>query len=280
MLFNVFGSHEARKLFRTVMGREPAEEELGHLLSALGKTDWFGDIKKIMLSNDGVENELHRSMDLHLHLIHAARLKVIKLLLPCGEIILDLGGANAPLYRMGYPHSFNKLYLIDYPEDRRHESFRDVSLERTVDGGEIILRFADMTDLAGFGDETVDLVWSGQSIEHVSPNHGVRMCAEAYRVLKPGGSFCLDTPNRLITELHTKSVGGGFIHPDHKIEYTPKQLREILVAAGFDIVSELGICEMPLTTLRGVFAYEDFVVGGAISLAPERSYIQYYHCKK
>lgn len=262
------------------MGREPVEEEVGHLLSALGETDWFGDIKKIMLSNNGVETELHRSMDLHLYLIHAARLKVIKLLLPYGEIILDLGGANAPLYRMGYPHPFKKLFLIDFPEDRRHESFRDISLERTTDGGEIILRYADMTDLSAFGDETVDLVWSGQSIEHVIPEQGIRMCAEAYRVLKPGGSFCLDTPNRLVTELHTRTVGGGLIHPDHKIEYTPKQLREILVAAGFNIVSELGICEMPLTILRGEFAYEDLVVGGPISLNPDRSYIQYYHCKK
>jgi predicted SAM-dependent methyltransferase len=262
------------------MGREPLEGELRYLVSELSKTDWFGDVNRLLLSNDGVENELRRSMDLHLHLIHAARLKMVKRLLPPGEVILDLGGAAAPLYRLGYPYPFKKLFVIDLPEDLRHESFRDVSLERTSDGGEIILRYADMTDLSTFGDETVDLVWSGQSIEHVNQIQGVRMCTEAYRILKPGGSFCLDTPNRLITELHTRSVGGGLIHPDHKIEYTPGQLREMLTAAGFNVVSEFGICEMPLTTLRGEFTYEDFVVGGPISLNPDRSYIQYFHCRK
>jgi predicted SAM-dependent methyltransferase len=279
-LFDLFGSKKLSKLLRAIADRETADGDLKYLLSTLIKADRFKEIKKIMLSNEGVENELSLAMDLHLHLIHAARLKMIKLLLPPGEVILDLGGANAPLYRMGYPHSYKKLFLIDYPEDRRHESFKDVSLERMADGGEIILRYADMTDLSAFNDETVDFVWSGQSIEHVTQSNGIRMCAEVFRILKPGGSFCLDTPNRLITELHTRSIGGGYIHPDHKIEYMPKQLREILIATGFIIVSELGICDMPLTTMRGEFTYEDFVVGGAISLNLDRSYIQYYHCKK
>ncbi len=280
MLLDLFNSKKAMHLFEIIKGRIPDEKELASLFSSQGKKDWFVNFKKTLLSNAGIENEISLAMDLHLHLIHAARLKLIKLVLPQGEVILDLGGANAPLYRMGYPHPFKKLFLIDFPEDNRHESFKDVSLEPTSDGGEIILRYSDMTDLATFDDETIDLVWSGQSIEHVTPDEGLKMCQEAFRVLKKGGSFCLDTPNRLITEQHTKAVGGGWIHPDHKIEYTPKELREVLVAAGFNITYELGICEMPLTTLRREFTYADFVVGGAISLTPDNSYIQYFHCTK
>ena len=280
MKVNFFSAKEDKQLLRSLLKCTPDEKALSRLSSFLGKKNGFLNIKKLMLSNEGIENALRWSKELHLHFIHAARLQLINLLLPSGKIILDLGGANAPLYRMGYPHSFEKLFLIDFPEDHRHESFKDVSLEPTSDGGEIILRYSDMTDLSSFEDESVDFVWSGQSIEHVTEQQGARMCAEAYRVLKPGGSFCLDTPNRLVTQLHTKSIGGGWIHPDHKIEYTPKELREVLVTAGFAIESELGICEMPLTTLRQEFAYEDFAIGGAISLNPDRSYIQYFHCKK
>jgi len=58
------------------------------------------------------------------------------------------------------------------------------------------------------------------------------------------------------------------------------QPRQVLASSGFNIVTELGFCEMPLTILRGEFAYEDFVVGGAIMLNLESSYIQYFHCQK
>ena len=271
---------EGNPLIKALLKSDPNEQEVELLVNLLRKKNGFLNVKKIMLSNENIQNELFWSKDLHLFLMHFARVKLIKRFLPPGKVILDLGGANAPLYRMGYPHSFKKLFLIDFPENDRHESFKDVSLEPTSDGGEVILKYADMTDLSSFEDESVDFVWSGQSIEHVTEEQGARMCSEAYRVLKVGGSFCLDTPNRLVTELHTKTVGGGWVHPDHKIEYTPKQLREVLVDAKFNIVSELGICEMPLTTLCQEFTYEDFVVGGAISLNIDNSYIQYFHCKK
>ena len=69
--------------------------------------------------------------------------------------------------------------------------------------------------------------------------------------LAPGGMFCLDTPNRGITALHTLEAGGGFIHPEHKYEYTVLELRELLTASGFEIAGMHGICEMPLTRSTG-----------------------------
>jgi predicted SAM-dependent methyltransferase len=137
-----------------------------------------------------------------------------------------------------------------------------------------------MTNLNGIESGSVDLVWSGQSIEHVTEEQGIRMCSEALRVLKPGGRFCLDTPNRLITELHAATVGGGFVHPDHKIEYTPDHLRKILRDSGFDIKEEWGVCEMPLTAISRSFSYDDFVIGGAITKNINDAYIQFFHCEK
>jgi SAM-dependent methyltransferase len=271
----------ARSLFEKLFGRVPNSDEVAGLLPNKGCTaDWSLFVRRLMLSTSGIESELRLAMDLHLHLIHGARLKMVQLLLPAGDIVLDLGGANAPLYRMGYRHPFKQLFLIDLPEDHRHQNFRDVCLERGEGGGEIVLRYADMTDLRSFADESVDFVWSGQSIEHVTPERGAAMCSEAYRVLKPGGSFCLDTPNGLVTRLHANTAGLEFIHPDHKVEYTPAALSSLLEHTGFRITARFGICEMPLTASTGKFAYEDFVIGGAVSLNMESSYIQFFNCTK
>lgn len=231
----------------------------------------------ILFSNDSLARLQPSAMSLHLFLIHNARLKLVRYVLPPGEIILDLGGANSPLHKMGYSHNYSKIIMIDLPTKDRHKDFQ---VEVDDGGGKVFIRYEDMTDLKGIASNSVNLVWSGQSIEHVSPELGRRMCNEAFRVLKPGGSFCLDTPNRLVTELHTATVGGGFIHPDHKIEYTPDQLRSILISTGFIISQEWGICEMPLTVKNKSFTYDDFVVGGAISKNIDDSYIQFFSCTK
>lgn len=231
----------------------------------------------LLLSKHGLDALLPKAMSLHLFLIHNARLKLVRYLLPAGKFILDLGGANSPLHEMGYPHDFDKMLLVDLPLEARHSDFQ---VAVAGGSGRVFLVYEDMTDLSGIESGTVDLVWSGQSIEHVSEEDGRRICREAFRVLRPGGHFCLDTPNRLITELHTEAVGGGFIHPDHKIEYTPNHLRTLLLDAGLLIVQEWGICEMPLTVYRKNFTYEDFLLGGAISKNIDDSYIQFFDCVK
>lgn len=102
----------------------------------------------------------------------------------------------------------------------------------------------------------------------------------AFRVLKKGGGFCLDTPNRLLTEIHTRDVGGGFIHPEHCIEYYPGQLKELLERTGFAIKNICGICEMPNTLFLGKFCYEDFIFGSQITELVNDGYIQFFHCQK
>lgn len=221
-----------------------------------------------------------RAMHEHLSLIHAARVELVQTLLPQAEHILDLGGANSPLYRMGYPHSFSKLTMIDLPVDERHELFKDAVIDDVSNKGEVVVHYGDMTSLDSFADESIDFVWSGQSIEHVPPDAGEKMCREAFRVLKSGGAFCLDTPNRLVTEIHTKNIGGGFIHPEHCIEYTPEQLGHILEGVGFTILKSLGLCEMVETVATGQFKYSDFLIGRRISENINGSYIQYFHCVK
>jgi glycosyltransferase involved in cell wall biosynthesis/predicted SAM-dependent methyltransferase len=221
-----------------------------------------------------------KAIDEHLNLIHAARVAMVSTLLPQGDYILDLGGANCPLYKMGYPYHFKKLTLIDLPPDQRHDYYKDVVIDSDCPLGPVVVRYTDMTTLEGIDDESVDFVWSGQSIEHVPLEAGVRMCREAFRVLRKGGAFCLDTPNRRLTEIHTATVGGGFIHPEHYIEYHSEHLLQILKATGFSIENSYGICEMPLTIATGEFHYEDFMFGKQITDRVSDGYIQFFHCMK
>jgi SAM-dependent methyltransferase len=227
-----------------------------------------------------VKNIKQKAMDEHLNLIHAARVKMVKTLLPQGDFILDLGGANCPLYKMEYPYHFKKLTLIDLPPDQRHDYYKDIVIDSNCSLGTVVVRYTDMTTLEGIADESVDFVWSGQSIEHVPLEGGERMCREAFRVLKKGGVFCLDTPNRWLTEIHTATIGGGFIHPEHYIEYYPEQLIQIIKKAGFIIKNSYGICQMPETISTGEFHYEDFIFGEPITDKVNDGYIQFLHCIK
>lgn len=221
-----------------------------------------------------------KALEDHLNLIHHARIKMVSQLLPEGQIILDLGGANCPIYKMGYPHQFKKLYLIDLPPEERHEMYKEIIIDPNCDGGEVVIRYGDMTELQDFADESVDFVWSGQSIEHVPPEAGKRMCEAVFRVLKKGGAFCLDTPNRLVTEIHIRGAGVDFIHPEHCIEYRPEELKNLLTTSGFEVKKSLGICEMKNTVATGEFYYEDFVLGEPITADVNRGYIQFFHCIK
>jgi SAM-dependent methyltransferase len=219
-------------------------------------------------------------MNSHLYILHCARIKLIANYLPRADVIVDLGGAGSPLYQLGYPHPFKKMTIVDLPSDERDVQYREIAItpDIAIDDGEISVRYGSMVDLDDFADGSVDLVWSGQSIEHVDRDDGAKMCRNVFRILKNGGSFCLDTPNRYITELHTKPVGGGFINPDHKVEYYTEELSSLLKHAGFNIRSSLGLCHMP--SAKESFFYSDFILGEPVSSDVKRSYVQYYHCTK
>ena len=58
--------------------------------------------------------------------------------------------------------------------------------------------------------EFFDLVYSGQSIEHVTPSDADIVIKEVARVLRPGGWFALDTPNARVTRVQQPDL----IDPD------------------------------------------------------------------
>jgi SAM-dependent methyltransferase len=216
--------------------------------------------------------------DIHLLMIHNARCNLVATYLPEAAVIVDLGGAAGSIYEMGYPHAFERLTVVDLPPQDRHDMYRDWGQpERITPNGPIYNLYTSMDDLRAIPDASVDLVWSGQSMEHITEEQGDRVCAEVLRILKPGGQFCLDTPNRLMTQIHLAG-SAPFIHPEHKVEYTPRQLRRKLRRNGFTVREALGVCEMIRTKRRRWIDYRDFSASASVNTNVAGSYIQYYRC--
>lgn len=93
------------------------------------------------------------------------------------------------------------------------------------------------------GDETCDLVFSGQNLEHLWPEEVAGFFCESNRVLKDGGWLVVDSPNRLLTEPLNWS------HPEHTVEYTPAEAVKVASLAGFEVVDMIGLwtCRDPST---------------------------------
>ena len=246
-----------------------------------GELNDFQYITEVFLSPEALKQTLKKSADIHLYYIHSARLKLVASLLPPASRILDLGGANGSIYNMGYPHKFKKITIVDLPPADRIDMYKSLKMkaEKTTNGI-IDTHYGSMTNLKFTKDNSIDMVWSGESIEHISVDDGKIMLKEAFRVLRPGGSLCLDTPNGIITSIQVRDAGVKFIHPEHKIEYTPRQLQKMLKKAGFKIIVSRGICEMKNTIKNNRIDYTDFILGNSLTENINTAYMQYYQCIK
>lgn len=128
-------------------------------------------------------------------------------------MILDLGGANGNLYDMGYPYPFRQLTVVDLPSHERCEMYRGITIhDLQLPHGRVSILYANMTDLSSIADDSIDLIWMGQAMEHITEEESFRVYQQAKRVLQPEGYFCLDTPNRNLTGIHT---GGGWSGPQN-----------------------------------------------------------------
>jgi SAM-dependent methyltransferase len=87
----------------------------------------------------------------------------------------------------------------------------------------------------GIADQSVDLVFAGQTCEHLWADELLGFLLESHRVLQSGGRLVLDCPNRLVTERLRWSHGG------HTVELSSGEIAELLECAGFRVESIRGI---------------------------------------
>ena len=208
--------------------------------------------------------------------LHKARLQVISELLPPAEIVVDLGGAHpgdprGALLAHGYPYRPRELHIVDLPPETRLGGGRDSGDVVSWGGTDIVYHYRSMSDLSPFADASVDLVFSGESIEHVSQEEAEKTFEHVRRILKPGGWFVLDTPNRRVTRLH---VGDdAFVHPEHKHEYFVDELAAVWDRFGFTPAFVKGLVHMPRSVARGEFLQDELFANPSVNDDAERSYL-------
>lgn len=272
-------------LFRAVLERQATPQELKRY-----SIWWQRDTYTLA----GIYEQLIRSSEFKrrhgirippIDALHEARQILFQNRLPAGEIVVDLGGAahNSPdgaLLLMGYPHTPRQITIVDLPPAERiggiaaSENHMRV---QTTDGILIEYRYGSMVELEPIADESVDLAVSGQTIEHISPEHAIILCQQVYRILKPGGYFCLDTPNARLTRLQSPDQ---FIHPEHQKEYYAHELRELLQQSGFEIVAEGGITPMPRSLALQSFDLDEMCEHIELCEKPEEGYLLYFQAQK
>jgi SAM-dependent methyltransferase len=218
--------------------------------------------------------------------IHRSRSLFVRSL-PRAARILDLGGTHLGAHegafvRLGYPYSFERLTIVDLPIDDRHELYQAGAPPALVDTakGPVEYAFHSMDDLARYPDASFDLVYSGQSIEHVPADVADVVIAEVHRVLRPGGWFCLDTPNGRLCRLQLQGTGLAVTNPDHDIEYEHRELQAKLEAGAFDIRAARGLVLMQQTAATGKFSFEELAANPGVFDEIEDCYVLAYVCTK
>jgi SAM-dependent methyltransferase len=141
--------------------------------------------------------------------------------------ILDVGCGSYPLFLLGTP--FTERYGLDRDvpagiadEQNLHLIAHDVEHKRVLP---FEARFFDaVTMLAVF--------------EHLDEPVLIDLLREIRRVLVPGGVFVMTTPADwtagILSRMATLSLVSSEEVGEHKSQYSPAQIRELLTRAGFD----------------------------------------------
>jgi SAM-dependent methyltransferase len=277
-----------RAAYRVLFKREPDREGYQTHLDELRHKHFTKlRVAQVFLESDEYKN-MH-GLSMHpLEAAHRTRIQFIQEYLPAADVIVDLGGAAnesdaGALLMLGYPHHAQTIYIVDLPAEARFVGSSEP--EQAAQSHELIARdgikisylYQSMSERLPLSDESVDLVFSGESIEHVTESEADAVCREAHRVLKQNGYFILDTPNAALTRIESPDE---LIHPEHKKEYYPHELRSKLEHWGFKIVDMGGICPMPDSLRTHTFSHKELVQRRGISNNPEEGYMFYLKAMK
>jgi SAM-dependent methyltransferase len=149
-------------------------------------------------------------------------LRLLRRYLTPETVFMEQGAGDCALPRMVAP-LVRKAYGLEVSEE----------LTRSIpnsDKFQVLLTKSCDVPLA---DNTVDLVFSFQVIEHIHPDDVVEQLKHIYRVLKPGGCYYCITPNRLYGP---SDISCGFDREAtglHLKEYSNTDLLKLFRSIGF-----------------------------------------------
>lgn len=149
--------------------------------------------------------------------------------LPRRGVVLDVGcGEGITLERLARESAERRLLGVDRSDENRKICARH---GLPVIGGSIF-------DL-GVRSKSVDACLFLEVIEHLDDPHAA--LREFARVLKVGGRLLVLFPNDLIFALARIATGnwsGAFYERGHVKQWTPREMRRALEAAGFSVVAQ------------------------------------------
>ncbi len=250
---------------------------------AKGKFSALGLIARLMKSAEFKQPYLKRTPTQQLH---GARMAWAAQL-PAAKRVLDIGGSSptvpeGALIELGFAHKPEKLIIFDKPPNEQFWGTPNYSQANTrrFPWGEVqyIHGYAeDILQNAELRDQQFDMIYMGQVVEHIFEDKLPNVLLWIKTHLAPGGRFCFDTPNRLITCFETGE--DRYIDPDHKREYTPEAFASMLKTAGFDIEKQWGILEMPNVAQNQCLTVKDYYNGMQLSTDPKHGYCFAMMCR-
>lgn len=159
--------------------------------------------------------------------LHALRSRELRSL-PADARTIVSGGCAAEWYFQWFNENFQG-------RSERHygiELFADAS-----DGlpSEVTWLRQSLGSMRGIADEEADLVFGGEVIEHLWPDDIAGFLKESWRVLRPGGTLALDSPNRIVCQAQ------NWTHPQHTLEFSIEEIVRVLGVAGFEKIEIRGV---------------------------------------
>jgi SAM-dependent methyltransferase len=283
--YNLTKSQWVQTVFHLQLNRAPCEAEIQ---MALPKRWWARHAWKEHVLNHlrgSPEFAMAYQRPLPIMRVHSARQAWVAEL-PQAQTLLDIGGSSpyaveGTLLDMGYPHRPKRLTIFDKPPESQYFGKPGYDQSQTY-----ALPWGEVQFLHGFAEDIVsdqrlidaqfDLIFMGQVVEHVLPQALPGLFQWISTHLSPHGTFCCDTPNRLITRLQTGE--DDLIDPDHKYEYRPSELQSIMQDNGLRVIKQVGLLEMPNVVSLQRFGTQDYYQGRLICENPNDGYCFASHC--